>query len=153
MCYFLPPENLRKRFSCLTFSEGKTWNIGLIWDKSITVNYHEHSSICDCNIHVTLVLSIVVARRTTHQQYSTHSKTLQHVCALHSVSFGRLFCSNLVKLFIQFHYWQVENMFLINESLFASTSLASHWFFKQVNRVLNQLKFKPLATNIPFLYA
>ena len=68
MCYyFLPPENFRKRYS---FQGLKKLNIGLIWDKSVTVisfNYHEHPSIYCWNVHVRVALSILVARKIINQ--------------------------------------------------------------------------------------
>ena len=54
MCYILPPVNLGKPYCFLTFSGGKTLDIDLTWNKSVTVvnfNCHEHSSIYGCNVH------------------------------------------------------------------------------------------------------
>ena len=61
MHYFLPPENFTKPCSFLKFPGDKKWNIGLVWDESVTVinlDYHEHSSIYCWNVDVKVVLSI-----------------------------------------------------------------------------------------------
>ena len=70
MCYFLPFENIWKLLSFLKFSGVKKWNIGLIWDTSVTVislDYYEHSSSYCYSVHVKVVISLVVKRKITRQ--------------------------------------------------------------------------------------